>query len=174
MVVLEEYEHAKSARRQDLCRAGRLRHVGRRLSHHRAGRGRRWRAALHEGGACSARRHFSRRTSTTSTRTAPRRRSATRSSLARCRTLVGNAAGRRSSMSSTKSVNRPPARRGRRGRSDLLRPARFVIRLRRRRSISTILRSTRRSTWSPHQARKRDVDIGAVEFVRISAGQTLR
>ena len=39
VVVLEEYEHAKRARREDLRRGRRLRHVGRRLSHHRAGRG---------------------------------------------------------------------------------------------------------------------------------------
>ena len=38
-VVLEEYEHAQEARREDLCRGIGLRHVRRRLSHHRAGRG---------------------------------------------------------------------------------------------------------------------------------------
>ena len=54
MVVLEEYEHAQEARRQDLCRADRLRHVGRRLSHHRAGSGWRRRLPQHAGGAASA------------------------------------------------------------------------------------------------------------------------
>ena len=39
VLVLEEYEHAKRARREDLRRGRRLRHVGRRLPHHRAGRG---------------------------------------------------------------------------------------------------------------------------------------
>ena len=82
VVVLEELRARQGARRQDLCRGDRLRHVGRRLSHHRAGRGRRRRVPLHEGGA-EARRHLRRATSTTSTRTAPRRRSATRSSSAR-------------------------------------------------------------------------------------------
>ena len=57
VVVLEEYEHAKARGAQDLRRGDRLRHVGRRLSHHRAGRGRRRRLSLHEGGA-EARRHF--------------------------------------------------------------------------------------------------------------------
>ena len=50
IVVLEAYEHAKSPRRPDLCRTDRLRPVGRRLPHHGAGGGRRWRAALHDGG----------------------------------------------------------------------------------------------------------------------------
>ena len=45
VVVLEEYEHAQQARRQDLRRSVRLRHVGRRLPHHRAGRRPRRRAA---------------------------------------------------------------------------------------------------------------------------------
>ena len=40
IVVLEELRARQEARRQDLCRGHRLRHVGRRLSHHRAGRGR--------------------------------------------------------------------------------------------------------------------------------------
>ena len=72
----------QGARRQDLCRADRLRPVGRRLSHHRAVAGRRRRIPLHE--CCDqARRHQRRPTSTTSTRMAPRRRSATRSSSAR-------------------------------------------------------------------------------------------
>ena len=36
ILVLEEYEHAKARRRQDLCRGDRLRHVGRRLPPDRA------------------------------------------------------------------------------------------------------------------------------------------
>ena len=59
--------------------------------------------------------------------------------------VVGNAAGR-VSMSSTKSCDRPPARRGRRGRGDLLDCWRCATGSRRRRSISTIRRSRRRST----------------------------
>ncbi len=41
VLVLEEYEHAIGARGQDLRRGHRLRHVRRRLSHHRPVRGRR-------------------------------------------------------------------------------------------------------------------------------------
>ncbi len=41
VVVLEEYGTRQGARRQDLCRGAGLWAVGRRLSHHRAGRG--WR-----------------------------------------------------------------------------------------------------------------------------------
>ena len=40
VVVLEEYEHAKHARRENLCRSRRLRPVGRRLSRDRAASGR--------------------------------------------------------------------------------------------------------------------------------------
>ena len=43
-------EHAKARGAQNLCRNDRLWHVGRRLSHHRAGRGRRRRLPLHAGG----------------------------------------------------------------------------------------------------------------------------
>ncbi len=39
IVVLEEYEHAQRARRQDLRRGGRLRHVRRCPPHHGTGRG---------------------------------------------------------------------------------------------------------------------------------------
>ena len=46
VVVLEELRARQGARRQDLRRGERLRHVGRRLSHHRAGRGRRRRLPL--------------------------------------------------------------------------------------------------------------------------------
>ena len=56
VVVLEELRARQGARRQDLRRGDRLRPVGRRLSHHRAGRGRRRRVPLHERGA-EARRH---------------------------------------------------------------------------------------------------------------------
>ena len=51
VLVLEEYEHAKAARREDLRRGHRLRPVRRRLPHHRPGRGRRRRLPRHEGGA---------------------------------------------------------------------------------------------------------------------------
>ena len=50
-VVLEELRAREEARRQDLCRGDRLRHVGRRLPHHRAGRGRQRRLPRHAGGA---------------------------------------------------------------------------------------------------------------------------
>ena len=102
IVVLEELEHATRARRQDLRRGGRLRPVGRRLPHHRAEPGRRRRLSL-DAGRAEARRHDARTTSTTSTRTAPRPRSATRSSSARssgCSAMPPT----RLSMSSTKSA----------------------------------------------------------------------
>ena len=67
------------ARGEDLCRGGGLRAVGRRLSHHLAGAGRRRRLPVDERGA-EGRRGSRRTRSTTSTRTAPRRRWATRSS----------------------------------------------------------------------------------------------
>ena len=74
VLVLEEYEHAKRARRQDLRRAGRLRHERRRLPHDRAERRRP--EALDAGGAAQRRRQR-RPGRSTSTRTAPPRRSAT-------------------------------------------------------------------------------------------------
>ncbi len=48
IVVLEEYEHAKSRGAQNLCGGDRLRIVRRRLSHHLAVAGRRWRIPQHE------------------------------------------------------------------------------------------------------------------------------
>ena len=72
IVVLEELRAAQGPRRQDLWRSRRLWPVGRRLPHHRARRGRRWRLPLH-GDGDQARRHRRRPTSTTSTPTAPRR-----------------------------------------------------------------------------------------------------
>ena len=56
VIILEELDFAHAPRRADLRRAGRLRHVGRRLSHHRPVRGRRrrrcasWRSALDDAG----------------------------------------------------------------------------------------------------------------------------
>ena len=103
VVVLEELRARQGARREDLCRGDRLRPVGRRLSHHRA-RPRTATAPIRcmQHGA-EARRHRSRATSTTSTRTAPRRRWATRSS---CAPSSGCSAmpPASSSMSSTKSA----------------------------------------------------------------------
>ena len=51
----------QGARRADLRRAGRLRHVGRRVPHHRAVRGRRRRVPGHERGARERRHHDRRR-----------------------------------------------------------------------------------------------------------------
>ena len=45
ILILEELEHATAPRRADLRRGRRLRHVGRRVPHHRALRGRRRRGA---------------------------------------------------------------------------------------------------------------------------------
>ena len=78
VLILEELEQAQAARRADLRRARRLRHVGRRVSHHRAVRGRRRRVPRDERGA-RERRHRAASRSTTSTRTAPRRRTTTSS-----------------------------------------------------------------------------------------------
>ena len=78
VLMLEEFEFAKRARRADLRRAGRLRHVGRRVSHHRAVRRRRRPVPRDERGD-RERRASGRSRSTTSTPTAPRRRTATRS-----------------------------------------------------------------------------------------------
>ena len=50
VVVLEEYEHAKKTRREDLRRDWRLWHVGRRAPHYRPGGAPRWRFPRHEGG----------------------------------------------------------------------------------------------------------------------------
>ena len=70
------------ARREDLRRDRRLRHVRRRAPHHRPGRGARRRVPRDAGGAAQRRRRGPTR-STTSTRMAPRRRSATTSSWRR-------------------------------------------------------------------------------------------
>ena len=100
VVVLEELEHAR-ARREDLRRGDRLRPVRRRPPHHRPGPGRQRRLPLHARGA-EAGPDRARPTSTTSTPTAPRRRSATRSSWAPLSAC--SAAIRTVSMSSTKSA----------------------------------------------------------------------
>ncbi len=77
VLVLEELEHAKAPRRPDLRRNARLRRQRRRQPHHpaRQGRGRRGQGDVpcHRG-----RRRRPRRTSATSTPTAPARRWATR------------------------------------------------------------------------------------------------
>ena len=144
VVVLEELRARQGARRQDLCRGHRLRPVGRRLSHHRAGAGRRRRLSLHDHGA-QARRHSAGdidyiNAHGTSTPLGDE------IELGAVQRLVGNAAGR-ISMSSTKSCDRPSARRRRRGGGDLLAFSPSATASLRRPSISTIPRSKRRSIW---------------------------
>ena len=73
VLILESLEHAQGRGAHDLRRARRLRHVGRRLPHHHAVRGRRRRLPGDEGGDRVG-RHRARPTSSTSTPTAPRRR----------------------------------------------------------------------------------------------------
>ena len=77
VLVLEELEHARGARREDLRRGARLRHVRRRGPHDRARPDRREPGARDEDGD-RRRRRRARPRSATSTRTPPRRRSATR------------------------------------------------------------------------------------------------
>ena len=78
----------EEARRADLRRARRLRHVGRRVPHRGAVGGRRRPGARHAQ-LPRRRRHRPRTRSTTSTRTAPRRRSATRPRRSRSSGLRG-------------------------------------------------------------------------------------
>ena len=142
IVVLEEYEHAKTARREDLCRSDRLRAVRRRLSHHLAVAGWRRRVPQHERGD-EARRNRARPISTTSTRMEPRRRSATRSNSAR---WSGCSATPLPRCRCRRPNRRPgicwaPPARSRRSSAFL----RFAITSRRRPSISTIRRWKRRS-----------------------------
>ena len=101
VVVLEEYEHAKARGAQIYARADRLRPVRRRLSHHRAGRGRRRRVPLHEGGD-QARRAFRRRDIDYINAHGTSTPLGDEIELKAVERLVGNAAGQ-ITMSSTKS-----------------------------------------------------------------------
>ena len=154
----------QGARRADLRRTDRLRHVGRRLPHHRAGRGRRRRVPLHDGGD-QARRHLAggdrlhqraRHLDAARRRDRARRRAAAGRQCRRTH-VACRRPSRRSAICSAR-----PARSRRSSRS-----WRCATASRRRRSISTIRRSRRAIDLVPHQARKREIERGAVEFVRI-------
>jgi 3-oxoacyl-[acyl-carrier-protein] synthase II len=116
VVVLEELRARQARGARIYCRAGRLRHVRRRLSHHRAVGRRRRRVPRHAQRA-EGRRGRRRATSTTSTRTAPRRRSATsrdardQAPLRRARAQAGDVVDQ--------VDDRPPARRRRRARGGI-------------------------------------------------------
>ena len=101
--ILEELEARRSARRADLRRARRLRHVRRRLPHHRAVRGRRRRRPRRCRWRCARPACRAATRSTTSTPTAPRRRTTTASRRWRSRRCFGEHA-RKLAISSTKSM----------------------------------------------------------------------
>ena len=151
-VVLEIARARQGARRADLRRDHRLRPVGRRLSHHRALAGRRRRLSR-DGGGAEARRAL-----------AARHRLRQRAwhfdaDRRRDRTARGRAAARQRRRRSLDVVDqildRPSARRGGRGRGDLLDPGDS----RRRRAADAesrqSLASRRRSTCVPHVAKTR-------------------
>ena len=114
IVVLEELEHAR-ARGADLRRGRGLRPLGRRLPHHRHRAPTAMVATARWRRRCAA-PACARGTSTTSMRTAPPRRSATRSSSARS----SGCSARRPGASPCRRPNRrsAPARRGRQRGSD--------------------------------------------------------
>jgi hypothetical protein len=169
VVVLEELRARPGARRTHLCRDHRLRHVGRCLSHHLAdaedgdGAYRSMNAAMKRAGIAAA-------DSITSTRTAPRRHSATRSNSARssaCSAMPRQKCRcpRRSRRSATCSARLARSRRS-------SRCWRFATTSRRRRSISTIRRSRLRSISCRMWHKKRRIDR-AVELLRLRRNQRL-
>ena len=166
-VVLEELEHAKARGAHHLRRTDRLRPFGRRLSCHCARPRRRRRLSRHEHGA-EARRRSPLRRSTMSTRTAHRRRSATKSNCARSSACSATRPARRQCPRPSPRSAISWARRERSRRSSAF--SRSATRSRRRRSIST---TPRRDGDRPRAAcRAQAADPGgAVQLVRVRRHQ---